>query len=174
MSITIYRKKADGKTSTAKSIAKYGVVEPNHLSAPRNGQVYAVRPAISSITVLENGMFVDYTVDKTEGPCVKLGGKYMVFNEEKLYDERLQSYRDFVQKKDSPDEVIVPRVFYMVAGDTYTTNTVTDGTYSVGDTLSVVESTGLLQVDASGTFAQVIKETTLPDGVTPAIQVQIL
>lgn len=175
MSIAIYRKKADGTTSSAANVAKYGVVEPNLLSAPRSGRVFASRPAVSTITELENGMFVDYTVDTAEGPCVKLGGKYMVFNEEKLYDERLQSHRDFVQKaEDSTDGVIVPRVFGMAAGDVFTTNTVTDGEYAVGDKLSVAAATGLLKVDAAGTFAQVIAETTLPDGVTPAVKVQIL
>lgn len=175
MSVEIYRKKADGRTNSAPDTAKYGVVEPNLLSAPRSGRVFASRPAVSTITELENGMFVDYTVDATEGPCVKLGGKYMVFNEEKLYDERLQSHRDFVQKtEDSTNGKIVPRVFGMAAGDTYTTNTVTNGTYAVGNKLSVDAATGLLKVDAAGTFAQVIKETTLPDGITPAIKVQIL
>ena len=33
----------------------YGQVEPNHLSARRNGQIYAQLPADSSITLLENG-----------------------------------------------------------------------------------------------------------------------
>ena len=38
----------------------FGYVEPNHLSAPRNGQVYAQLPAAEDIEVLENGMFVKY------------------------------------------------------------------------------------------------------------------
>jgi hypothetical protein len=33
----------------------YGQVEDNHLSAPRNGQVYAQLPAASDIELLENG-----------------------------------------------------------------------------------------------------------------------
>lgn len=69
----------------------YGQVEPNHLSAPRNGQVYAQLPAASTIEVLENGQFVkynyaagvcDFSADATSGAWM------MVFNEVKVYDER--------------------------------------------------------------------------------------
>ena len=66
----------------------YGQVEPNHLSAPRDGGVYAQLPAAEDIEVLENGMFVKY--DYANGECNFTGdGAWMlVFNEEKLYDER--------------------------------------------------------------------------------------
>jgi hypothetical protein len=36
----------------------FGQVEPNHLSAQTNGQIYAQLPADSSLTILENGMFL--------------------------------------------------------------------------------------------------------------------
>ena len=36
----------------------FGQVEPNHLSAQRNGQIYAQLPCKSDIAVLENGQFV--------------------------------------------------------------------------------------------------------------------
>ena len=38
----------------------YGQVEPNHLSAQRNGQIYAQLPANGEIEVLEQGQFVKY------------------------------------------------------------------------------------------------------------------
>ena len=38
----------------------YGQVEPNHLSARRNGQIYAQLPAASTINLLENGQFAKY------------------------------------------------------------------------------------------------------------------
>ena len=57
MSIAIYRKSEDGKTAN-KDDGKKGVVEPNHLSAPRNGQVYAQ---------YETGkLFVKWIEDNTE------------------------------------------------------------------------------------------------------------
>ena len=69
----------------------YGQVEPNHLSAPQKGQVYAQLPAASDIEMLENGQFVKY--DYAAGVVdfstdVTAGGWMMVFNEVKVYDER--------------------------------------------------------------------------------------
>ncbi len=58
----------------------------------------------------------------------------MVFNEEKLYDERKQMHRDYaMQKGEFYDGVMVPRVFRMAAGDIFTTNAVKADTYTVGD-----------------------------------------
>jgi hypothetical protein len=65
----------------------YGQVEPNHLSAQRNGQIYAQLPAASDIEVLEQGQFVKY--DYAAG-LVNFTGKgewMMVYNEIKLYRE---------------------------------------------------------------------------------------
>lgn len=69
----------------------YGQVEPNHLSAPQNGQVYAQLPAAADIEMLENGQFVKYNYAK--GVCdfgteVTAGQWMMVFNEVKIYRER--------------------------------------------------------------------------------------
>ena len=36
----------------------YGQIEANHLSARRNGKIYAQLPADKTINVLENGQFV--------------------------------------------------------------------------------------------------------------------
>lgn len=152
---------------------KYGVVEPNHISAPRSGKVYAQLPAADGIDVLENGMYVDYAY--ADG-VVKFAAnaKYMVFNEEKLWDERKQSHADYAMKKEDYTEgSMVPRVFLMETGDIYTTNTLADGSYENGDKLDVA-ATGLLTKSESGTFAQVVAETTLPDGITPAVKIQVL
>lgn len=65
----------------------YGQVEPNHLSAQRNGQIYAQLPADKSINVLEQGQFVKY--DYANG-LVNFTGKgewMLVYNEIKLYRE---------------------------------------------------------------------------------------
>lgn len=76
----------------------YGQVEPNHLSAQRNGQIYAQLPAKADIDVLENGQFVKY--DYKEGVVDFDGpGEWMlVFNEVKLYRDHLD-YNDFAMKK---------------------------------------------------------------------------
>lgn len=65
----------------------YGQVEPNHLSAQRNAQIYAQLPADPAIQVLEQGQFVKY--DYAAG-LVNFTGKgewMLVYNEIKLYRE---------------------------------------------------------------------------------------
>lgn len=66
----------------------YGQVEPNHLSAQRNGQIYAQLPAKNTIKTLENGQFVKYNYK--DGVCDFEGvGEWMlVFNEIKLYRDK--------------------------------------------------------------------------------------
>ena len=154
----------------------YGYVEPNHLSAPRNGQVYAQLPAAESIEVLQNGMFVKY--DYAAGECNFTGeGPWMmVFNEEKLYDERHQMHKDFAMtKEDAYNGVMVPRVFAMVPGDIFTTNMVDEAEYTVGDDLKVGID-GILEKGeaAEGEHAfKVVKETTMPD-LQPAVKIQVI
>lgn len=154
----------------------FGYVEPNHLSAPRNGQVYAQLPAAEDIEVLENGMFVKY--DYAAGECNFDGeGPWMmVFNEEKLYDERHQMHRDYaMQKSDFYDGVMTPRVFAMVPGDIFTTNAVKEAAYTVGDELKVGTDGRLEAGEApAGEHSfKVVKETTMPD-LQPGVKIQVI
>lgn len=154
----------------------YGVVEPNHLSAPRDGRVYGQLPAAESIDILENGMFVKYDYANGEVNFTGDGPWFMVFNEEKLYDERKQMHRDWAQlKSDAYDGVIVPRVFGLVPGDIFTTNMVKSGEYNVGDMLKV-GTEGVLEAgtadDGDHSF-KVVKEWNLPDG-QPAVKIQVI
>lgn len=160
MSITIKR---DG----------YGWLEPNKLSAGRTGQVAGQMDCAEGIDVLENGMFIKY--DMADGVCnfTGAGPWYLVFNEEKLYDERKQAHKDFALKReDFYNGQLVPRVLYPVVGDVFTTNAVVEGEYSKGDVLGVDASTGRLKVDADG-FVKVVAETTLPDGQA-AVKCQVI
>ena len=89
-------------TSGAKFVTYgFGQVEPNHLSAPQNGQVYAQLPADASINILENGQFakydyakgvVDFSAEESAGPW------RMVFNEVKIYRDR-ETDADFAMIK---------------------------------------------------------------------------
>ena len=63
----------------------YGQVEPNHLSAQKNGQIYAQLPAEDSIEVLENGQFVKYDYAKGLVNFEGAGEWMLVYNEIKLY-----------------------------------------------------------------------------------------
>lgn len=155
----------------------YGQVEPNHLSAPRNGQVYGQLPAVSTIEMLENGQFVCY--DYVEGVCDFTGdGPWMmVYNEVKVYED-FQGDADFAMIKGNYTGVIydstgtampegavmTPRVLKMSVGDLYTTNTVDEETLVVGDTLKVDKTTGFLAKDGTeGPEFKVVKVYTTPD-----------
>lgn len=68
----------------------YGQVEPNHLSAQRNGQIYAQLPANPEIKILEQGQFVkyDYAANGNGIGEVNFKGEgewMLVYNEIKLY-----------------------------------------------------------------------------------------
>lgn len=76
----------------------YGQVEDNHLTAKRNGQVYAQLPANKDIALLENGQFVKY--DYATGECnfTGVGPWFMVYNEVKVYEDR-ETDADFAMIK---------------------------------------------------------------------------
>lgn len=154
----------------------YGQVEPNHLSAPRDGGVYAQLPAAEDIEVLENGMFVKY--DYAAGECNFTGdGAWMlVFNEEKLYDERYQMHKHYAQKvADSYDGKIYPRVFRISVGDIFTTNMFADDTeLKVGDDVAPGDDGILAEAgDDAELVLRVVKEYTMPDG-QPAVKLQCI
>ena len=157
----------------------FGQLEPNHLSAQRNGQIYAQLPCDTSIEVLQNAQFVKY--DYAEGKVDFTGeGEWMlVYNEVKLYDPR-HSYKDFaLQKKNCVGGEMVPRVMKTMVGDIFTTNLVDNGSkgsaLAVKDKLTVTESTGILTYDASPEATdmvwQVVKVYTMADG-QPAVKIQ--
>jgi len=107
----------------------YAQVEPNHLSARYTGQIYAQLPAKDSngkaITQLENGQFLkyDYAAGCASNNGDSAGEWMLVFNEEKLYDERYQNHKDFAMlAKDFTDETIYPRLLKTNVGDIFTTN----------------------------------------------------
>lgn len=154
----------------------YGQVEPNHLSAPRNGQVYAQLPAAADIEVLEQGTYVKYSYADSEVNFTGEGPWMLVYNEEKLYDERHQMHKDFALKKeDMYDKVMTPRVFAVVPGDIYTTNMVKEDSYTTGDKLKV-GTTGILEkgeAPAGEHSFKVVKETTMPDGQL-AVKIQVI
>ena len=157
----------------------FGQLEPNHLSAQRNGQIYAQLPCASSIEKLENAQFVKYDYAKGEVDFTGAGEWMLVYNEVKLYDPR-HSYKDFaLQKKNCVGGVMVPRVMKTMVGDIFTTNLVDNGSkgaaLAVKDKLTVAESTGILTYDASPEATdmvwQVVKVYTMADG-QPAVKIQ--
>lgn len=156
----------------------FGQVEPNHLSAQRNGQIYGQLPAAADIEVLENGQFVKY--DYANGACNFEGaGEWMlVFNEVKLYDDFWrESYKDFAMKKTAYDKgEMTPRVLKTMIGDIFTTNCLeganTDGKATfkgtedlvVGSELKINDQGYLALAGTSDMVFQVVKVYTMPDG----------
>ena len=159
----------------------FGQVEPNHLSAQRNGQIYAQLPCNSGIDELQNGQFVQYSYEDGE---VKLTGAdiepMLVYNEVKLYDPK-HSYKDFVYRKaDFTDGKLYPRVFKTMVGDILTTNLIDCGSktnfagLALKDKLTV-NASGILEYNASPESANmvwaVVKKYTLADG-QEAVKIQ--
>lgn len=130
----------------------YGQVERQHMAAPHNGQIYAQLPALDAsgnpITQLENGQFLKY--DYAHGKATTSGDIewFLVYNEEKLYDERRQNHKDFAMKaSDMSDGKIYPRLLRTFVGDIFTTNTFRTETTGSGESaVSGVTVTGPDQV----------------------------
>ena len=180
----------------------YGQVEPNHLSGIVTGQIYAQLPADTTRTVgangtvtwtgikqLEQGQFAKY--DYAAGKVNFTGdGEFMlVYNEEKLYDERKQNHKDFVYKaEDFTDYKMYPRLIKTYVGDIMTTNMIgaanetgseaevtigTDETLKVGAYVAPNES-GILTIGdkpTSGMAWKIVKVYTMPDG-QPGVKIQ--
>ena len=180
----------------------YGQVEPNHLSGIVTGQIYAQLPAkvntaasgqaSNAITQLEQGQFAKYDYAAGEVNFTGDGEFMLVYNEEKLYDERKQSHKDFVYKaEDFTDYKMYPRLIKTYVGDIFTTNTIevknTSDTaevgtveLDVGDYLQVTASgdnAGFLakasgeSMPASGMVWKVVQVYTMPDG-QPGVKIQ--
>ena len=158
----------------------YGVIEPNHLSARRNGKIYAQLPADKTIEVLENGQFVKYDYANGVVNFTGEGPWMLVFNEPKVYEDR-QTNADFAMKREDyvayvynaandamPEgTVMVPRVMNTDRGDIMTTNMIDEESLTVGVKLAP-NAKGILD-KASGATAtecvwQVAKVYTMPDG----------
>jgi hypothetical protein len=155
----------------------FGQLEPNHLSAQRNGQIYGQLPAAADIAVLENGQFVKYNYADNVCDFAGEGEWMLVYNEVKLYDSFWrESYKDFAMQKANYNRgELVPRVMKTMIGDIFTTNCLEgagakgvkfDGTEDlvVGAELSP-NAQGYLSLtgDKSIVF-QVVKVYTMPDG----------
>ena len=176
----------------------YGQVEPNHLSGIVTGQIYAQLPAITTTTSgsgseatttktpmdqLEQGQFAKYDYANGEVNFTGEGEFMLVYNEEKLYDERKQSHKDFVYKaKDFTDGKMFPRLIKTNIGDIFTTNMIgqanatgPDADVTIGTDATLVKgayvapnASGILTISAnkpaSGMAWRIVKVYTMPDG----------
>lgn len=144
----------------------YGQVEPNHLSAQRNGQIYAQLPAASTINALENGQFVKYDYVNKEVNFTGEGEWMLVYNEVKVYKD-FETNKDFAMTKENQVRgIIVPRVFATHPGDIFTTNCVKATELEEKDYLVIGEDGYLAPAEAAGESDtwQVVQVYTMPDG----------
>lgn len=176
----------------------FGQVEPNHLSGIVTGQIYAQLPVDTEKMgkIIENGRFAKYAyaLGKVTTDTAAEGEWMLIYNEEKLYDERLQSHKDFAMiAKNYTDGEIVPRLIKTNVGDIFTTNcfgasTGADSALTGPLTIADFDIEGIelnvtdkLYVGADGyltktvkqgvpTF-QVVKVYTMPDG-QPGVKIQ--
>lgn len=171
----------------------YGQVERQHMAAPHNGQIYAQLPAMEfknskwvPITQLENGQFLKY--DYAHGRASTDGDIewFMVYNEEKLYDERRQNHKDFAMlAKDMSDGKIYPRLLRTFVGDIFTTNTfkgTKEGSQNLvtvnGDndkiTISALAIGDYVVIGNDGWLTKYVKASGGPDMPTTGIVFQVI
>lgn len=161
----------------------FGQVEPNHLSAQGNRQIYAQLPLDDEIEILENGQFMvyNYAEGKVTKPTANSMEPMLVLNEVKVYDER-ETYKDFAMiKSDYVGGIITPRLFKTSVGDIFTTNCLVANTDKNKEVSVDIDEKDILTVDANGYLSksgvytdmewQVIKVYTMPDG-QPGVKVQ--
>ena len=148
----------------------FGQVEPNHLSAQRNGQIYAQLPM--GVAMLENGQFAKYNYAANEVNFAGDSEWMLVFNAVKIYgDDETEADYAMVKPATGKGPVvgvstdIVPRLFKTNIGDIFTTNAVKEA--------EGVELGGVLKLDAEGCLStegtsdmawQIVKVYTMPDG----------
>ena len=180
----------------------YGQVEPNHLSGIVTGQIYAQLPADTTRTVgengtvtwtgikqLEQGQFAKYDYAAEKVNFTGDGEFMLVYNEEKLYDERKQSHKDFVYKaEDFTDYKMYPRLIKTYVGDIMTTNmigaaneTSSEAEVTIGTDETLVagayvapNTSGILTISAKkpdGMAWKIVKVYTMPDG-QPGVKIQ--
>ena len=134
----------------------YGQVEPNHLSAQRNGQIYAQLPTKSDIKVLENGQFVKYDYRNNEVNFTGAGEWMLVLNEIKLYRDHQKDCEFAMVKGNYLHEVYSPydsenaekdyqSRFY---GDTYGTKD-EEGNYQTGNPGRITTAADPYELDST-------------------------
>lgn len=162
----------------------FAQVEPNHLSGIVTGQIYAQLPVDRATMgeVIENGRFAKYDYANKKVNLTGAGAWMMIYNEEKLYDERKQSHKDFAMVADQyTDKEMVPRLVEILVGDIFTTNAFGKAESDVDkvEGIEVSEGTKLyvgadgylaLTGDEQGPTFQAVKVYTMADG-QPGVKV---
>ena len=156
-------------TIPAKAAGKYAVVETNHVSAVRTGNMAAQYS--TDIEVLQNGMAVnvDHETKKIVAP---VAGEplYLHASEEQIYEDHLGRDTFYIKAGQ------YPRALKLEIGDIFETDAVVAEDYTVGDILTPDED-GFWAANAAPTagsmVAQVVGEIYLPNG-KPGVKLAIV
>ena len=158
-------------TIPAKAAGKYAVVETNHVSAVRTGNMAAQYS--TDIEVLQNGMAVNVDHEKKKIVAPVDGEPlYLHASEEQIYEDHLGRDSFYIKAGQ------YPRALKLEIGDIFETDAVVGGVdYTVGNILTPDEETGLWTINAAATagsmVAQVIGEIYLPNG-KPGVKLAIV
>ena len=152
-----------------------GQLELNNVAFRRNGNIEAQCALAEGIEYIENGMLLAVNNLSRTVDYVKSGNVYPIalhYSAEHMYDNRANGLKDFRLEKDS----FLPRLGYLIAGDKYTTNTVSfegfDGEEAflaaVGTkplyAHAAADGYHLVNETADGAIAMAVAATTMPDG----------
>ncbi len=153
----------------AKAAGKYAVVETNHVSAVRTGNMAAQYS--TEIAVLQNGMAVNvnHATKKIVVPAAN-EPLYLHASEEQIYEDHLGRDSFYIKAGQ------YPRALKLEVGDIFETDAVVaDLTYTVGEVVGP-DATGLWTNVAlnqiAGTTGVVAAEVYLPNG-KPGIKIAI-
>lgn len=145
-------------TIPAKAAGKYAVVETNHVSAVRTGNMAAQYS--TDIAILQNGMAVNVN-HATKKIVVPVAGQplYLHASEEQIYETHLGRDSFYIKAGQ------YPRALKLEIGDIFETDAVVTGvSYTVGDVM-IPDATGLWTKGVAGANAAVVAaEVYLPNG----------
>lgn len=155
-------------TIPAKAAGKYAVVETNHVSAVRTGNMAAQYS--TDIEVLQNGMAVNVDHEKKNIGVPKADQPlYLHASEEQIYEDHLGRDSFYIKAGQ------YPRALKLEIGDIFETDAVVAGDYSVGDVVGPDANGFWTKVAGNlidGTTGVVAAEVYLPNG-KPGIKIAI-
>lgn len=146
----------------------YSVVETNHVSAVRTGNIKAQYPMEAGLEALENGMIITVNdAAKTIGIAGATDTIYLHASEERIYEDHL-GRNSFVLTRPN-----YPRALKLEEGDIFETNAVSyaGGSGTAAEALTAakllkageVDVNGDIKLAAAGRFS-VVEWVTLPNG----------
>ena len=162
----------------------YGQVEFNHVAAQRTGQIYAQLPTTATefngaSEMVENGMLLTYdrVAGEVKKPSAVTDYVYLHKSAEKEYNQLNPGLKTFAL---APASNVLPRLYKLNIGDTYTTNMIDETADVVAGDILVPATTGIMTKatdqgtgDDAKVQLRIEKITTMPDAQA-AVKVEVV